>query len=66
MLAERNRREQLVRASEAAAQAEVDARAALQQAAAAAAQADSARDRLIKPTNRPSQARLGPRRRSTL
>jgi chromosome segregation protein len=46
VLAERNRREQLVRASEVAAQGEVDARAAAQAAAAAVSQADSLRDRL--------------------
>jgi chromosome segregation protein len=46
VLAERNRREQLMRASERAAQAEVDARAALQRAAAAMSEADSLRDRL--------------------
>jgi chromosome segregation protein len=47
VLAERNRREQLLRASEVAAQAEVDARAALERAASAASGADSLRDRLI-------------------
>jgi chromosome segregation protein len=46
VLAERNRREQLVRASERAAQAEVDARAALQRAATALSETDSVRDRL--------------------
>jgi chromosome segregation protein len=46
VLAERNRREQLLRASEVAAQAEVDARAALERAASAASGADSLRDRL--------------------
>ena len=44
VLAERNRREQLLRASEAAAQAELDARAALERAAADAAAADSVRE----------------------
>jgi chromosome segregation protein len=46
VLAERNRREQLVRATEIAAQAEVDANAAAQTAAAAVSQADGVRDRL--------------------
>jgi len=47
VLAERNRREQLVRASEAGAQAELDARSTLEAATAAATTAEAARDRLI-------------------
>ena len=47
VLAERNRREQLVRASEAGAQAELDARAALEAATADATTAETARDRVI-------------------
>ncbi len=47
VLAERNRREQLVGESERAAQAELDARAGVERAGAAMSQADSARDRLI-------------------
>ncbi len=46
VLAERNRREQLMRESERAAQAEVDARAAVSTAAAAVSDADVARNRL--------------------
>ncbi len=46
VLAERNRREQLIAESERAAQAEVDARAVVQRATAGMAEADSARDRL--------------------
>ncbi len=46
VLAERNRREQLVRASEHSAQAEIDARAAAQRAATVASEADATRDRL--------------------
>ena len=46
MLAERNRREQLIAESERAAQAEVDARAGVQRATAGMSEADSARDRL--------------------
>jgi chromosome segregation protein len=46
VLAERNRREQLVQESERAAQAEVDARAAQERAGRAMSEADSARDRL--------------------
>ncbi|HEY5428427.1 MAG TPA: hypothetical protein VIK04_04865, partial [Solirubrobacteraceae bacterium] len=46
VLAERNRREQLVRQTESAAQAEVDARAAAQAVGAAVSQADAVRDRL--------------------
>ena len=46
VLAERNRREQLVRATEVAAQAEVDARAAAQGATAAVSAADAVRERL--------------------
>ncbi|MGZ4192034.1 MAG: chromosome segregation SMC family protein [Solirubrobacteraceae bacterium] len=46
VLAERNRRDQLVADSERAAQAEVDARAGVERAAAAMSQTDSARDRL--------------------
>ncbi len=46
ILAERNRREQLLRASEAAAQAEIDARAISERAAAAVSESDSIRDRL--------------------
>ena len=46
VLAERNRREQLVAESERAAQAEVGARAGVERATAAMSQADSARDRL--------------------
>ena len=44
VLAERNRREQLLRSSETAAQAELDARAALERAGADAAAAESARE----------------------
>jgi chromosome segregation protein len=44
VLAERNRRERLVRASETAAQAELDARASLERAAARSAAADSVRE----------------------
>ncbi|MGI9183996.1 MAG: chromosome segregation SMC family protein [Solirubrobacteraceae bacterium] len=47
ILAERNRREQLVRESEAAAQAELDARAAVQRAGAAATGEETARDELV-------------------
>lgn len=47
VLSERNRREQLLRASETAAQAELDARAALERAAAAASGADAVHDELI-------------------
>ena len=46
VLAERNRREQLVAESERAAQAEVEARAGVQRATAGMSEADSARDRL--------------------
>jgi chromosome segregation protein len=46
VLAERNRREQLVAESERAAQAEVDAKAGVGRATAAMSQADSARDKL--------------------
>ncbi len=46
VLAERNRREQLVAESERAAQAELDARAGVERATAGMSQADSARDRL--------------------
>jgi chromosome segregation protein len=46
VLAERNRREQLITESERAAQAEVDARAGVQRATAGMSEADSARDRL--------------------
>ncbi|MGH2896477.1 MAG: hypothetical protein ACRDPM_24845, partial [Solirubrobacteraceae bacterium] len=46
VLAERNRREQLIADSERAAQAEIDARAGVQRAAAGMSEADSARDRL--------------------
>jgi chromosome segregation protein len=46
VLAERNRREQLLRESERAAQAEVDAGSAMAGAAAAVAEADAKRDRL--------------------
>ncbi|HTU95444.1 MAG TPA: AAA family ATPase [Solirubrobacteraceae bacterium] len=46
VLAERNRREQLVGESERAAQAEVNARAGVERATAGMSQADSARDRL--------------------
>ena len=46
VLAERNRREQLIAESEHAAQAEVDARAGVQRATAGMSEADSARDRL--------------------
>jgi chromosome segregation protein len=46
VLAERNRREQLIAESERAAQAEVDARAGVERATAGMSQADSARDRL--------------------
>jgi chromosome segregation protein len=46
VLAERNRRDQLVRASERAAQAEVDARAGMQRAAAGMSEAEAVRDRL--------------------
>jgi chromosome segregation protein len=45
LLAERNRRQALVMASEAAAQAELDARSALERAAAVSAAADAQRDR---------------------
>jgi chromosome segregation protein len=45
VLAERNRREQLIAESERAAQAEVDARAGVQRATAGMSEADSARDR---------------------
>jgi chromosome segregation protein len=45
VLAERNRREQLVRASESAAQAELAARAGLERATQAAAEADAVRER---------------------
>ena len=47
VLAERNRREALVAEVERSAQAEVDARAGVQQAQAAMSQADSLRDKLI-------------------
>jgi chromosome segregation protein len=47
VLAQRNRREQLVSESERAAQAELKARDAVQRAAAAASEADAERDRLI-------------------
>jgi chromosome segregation protein len=47
VLAERNRREQLLRASEAAAQAELDVQAALEDAADAASAAGVARERAI-------------------
>ena len=47
VLAQRNRREQLVRESEAAAQAEVAARAALARVAETAAQAEAERDRAV-------------------
>jgi chromosome segregation protein len=47
VLAQRNRREQLVRESERAAQAELEARDAVQQAAASASEADAERDRLV-------------------
>jgi chromosome segregation protein len=46
VLAERNRRDQLLRESERAAQAEVDARAAVTRAAAAVSEADAVRNRL--------------------
>ena len=46
VLAERNRRDQLVSESERAAQAELDARAGVERATAAMSEADSARDRL--------------------
>jgi chromosome segregation protein len=46
VLAERNRREQLIAESERAAQAEVDARAGVQRATGGMSEADSARDRL--------------------
>jgi chromosome segregation protein len=46
VLAERNRREQLVRGSEQAAQAEVDARAAVERATAVVSDADAAHERL--------------------
>ncbi|HEX3976079.1 MAG TPA: AAA family ATPase [Solirubrobacteraceae bacterium] len=46
VLAERNRREQLIAESERAAQAEVDARAGVQRATAGMSEADSVRDRL--------------------
>jgi chromosome segregation protein len=46
VLAERNRREQLIAESERAAQAEVEARAQVQHTTAGMSQADSARDRL--------------------
>ncbi len=46
VLAERNRREQLLRESERAAQAEVDARAAVSRVAGAVSEADAARNRL--------------------
>ena len=46
VLAERNRREQLVAESERAAQAELDARAGVHRATAGMSEADSARDRL--------------------
>ena len=46
VLAERNRRDQLVSESERAAQAELDARAGVEHATAAMSEADSARDRL--------------------
>jgi chromosome segregation protein len=46
VLAERNRREQLVGESERAAQAEIDARAGVERATAGMSQAESARDRL--------------------
>ena len=46
VLAERNRREQLVAESARAAQAEVDARAGVERASAGMSEADSARDRL--------------------
>ena len=47
VLSERNRREQLVSASEAAVQAELDAQAALERAGAEAASADAARERQL-------------------
>jgi chromosome segregation protein len=47
VLAQRNRREQLVSESERAAQAELDARGAVDRAAAAAAAADAERDRIV-------------------
>ena len=47
VLAQRNRREQLIAESERAAQAELDARHAVDRAAAAAAQSDAERDRLV-------------------
>jgi len=47
LLAERNRREQLVRAAKVAARTELTARAALERAAAGAAEADAARERVI-------------------
>ena len=47
MLAQRNRREQLIAESERAAQAELDARGAVDRAAAAAAAADAERERLV-------------------
>ncbi len=47
VLAERNRREQLVAESEASAQGELDARAALERAGAAASEAESAREALV-------------------
>ncbi|MGI8505881.1 MAG: hypothetical protein ACR2MK_03590, partial [Solirubrobacteraceae bacterium] len=47
VLAERNHRQELVRSSEAAAQAELDARSTLEAMSAAASDAETARDRLI-------------------
>jgi chromosome segregation protein len=46
ILAERNHREQLLRASESAAQAEIDARAEYDRASASVSESDSVRDRL--------------------
>ena len=47
VLAQRNRRQQLVSESERAAQSELDARGAVDRAAAAAAAADAERERLV-------------------